>query len=131
MKVEHVALNVSDPIEMAAWYTKHLGFEIVRSKTTPPYTHFLKESEGTIMIEVYHNPPDQVPIYSQMHPLLLHLAFVSANPEADKLRLLEAGATWVQDEHLPDGSYLVMMRDPWGLAIQFCKRGKPMILPKE
>ena len=83
------------------------------------------------MIEVYHNPPDQVPIYSQMHPLLLHLAFVSIDPGADKARLLEAGATWVQDEHLPDGSYLVMMRDPWGLAIQFCKRGKPMLLSKQ
>ncbi len=131
MKMEHVALNVSDPVEMAAWYTKHLGFEIGRSMTTPPYTHFLKDSGGTIMIEIYHNPPDQVPFYSKMHPLLLHLAFVSANPEADKLRLLEAGATWVQDEHLPDGSYLVMMRDPWGLAIQFCKRGKPMLPSKE
>jgi hypothetical protein len=66
-----------------------------------------------------------------MHPLLLHLAFASANPEADKLRLLEAGATWVQDEHLPDGSQLIMMRDPWGLAIQLCKRGKPLLLSKE
>ena len=129
--MEHVALNVSDPVKMAAWYTKHLGFEMVRSMTTPPYTHFLKESGGTVMIEIYHNPPDQVPIYSQMHPLLLHLAFVSIDPGVDKARLLEAGATWVQDEHLPDGSYLVMMRDPWGLAIQFCKRGKPMLRSKQ
>jgi hypothetical protein len=45
--------------------------------------------------------------------------------------LLEAGATWVQDEHLPDGSQLIMMRDPWGLAIQLCKRGKPILLSKE
>jgi catechol 2,3-dioxygenase-like lactoylglutathione lyase family enzyme len=127
MKMEHAAMNVSDPAGMAAWYTKHLGFEIVRSMTTHPYTHFLKESGGAILIEVYHNPPDQVPSYSKMNPLLLHLAFVSMDPEADKARLLKAGATWVQDEHLPDGSHLVMMRDPWGLAIQLCKRGKPMV----
>jgi len=131
LKMEHVALNVSDPLAMAAWYTKHLGFEIARRVTTPPYTHFLKDSGGTMMIEIYHNPPDQVPSYLKMHPLLLHLAFASANPEADKLRLLEAGATWVQDEHLPDGSQLIMMRDPWGLAIQLCKRGKPLLLSKE
>ncbi|MFB3884377.1 MAG: VOC family protein [Thermodesulfobacteriota bacterium] len=127
MKMEHVAMNVSDPVKMAAWYTKHLGFEIVRSMTVPPYTHFLKDGGGAILLEVYHNPPDQVPSYSEMHPLLLHLAFVSIDPEADKQRLLKVGATWVQDGHLPDGSYLVMMRDPWGLAIQLCKRGKPML----
>lgn len=128
MKMEHIAMNVSDPSAMAVWYTKHLGFEIARSMTTPPYTHFLRDSGGTMMIEIYHNPPDQVPFYSKMHPLLLHLAFVSKDPEADKSRLLEVGATWVEDQHLPDGSHLVMMRDPWGLSIQLCKRGKPMLL---
>ena len=83
------------------------------------------------MVEIYHNPPDQVPSYSQMHPLVLHLAFVSSDPEADKSRLLGAGATSVQDESLPDGSLLIMMRDPWGIAIQLCKRGKPMLRLKE
>jgi glyoxylase I family protein len=117
-------------VTMAAWYTKHLGFEIVRRVTTTPYTHFLRESGGAVMLEVYHNPPDQVPSYSQMNPLLLHLAFVSADPEADKSALLAAGATLVKDEHLTDGSHLVMMRDPWGLAIQLCKRGQPMLLSK-
>jgi len=130
MKMEHVALNVSDPAAMAAWYMKHLGFEIIRSMATPPYTHFLKESGGTVMIEVYHNPPDQVPLYSRMDPLLLHVAFVSADPDTDKSALLAAGATLVKEEHLPDGSYLIMMRDPWGFAIQLCKRSQPMLLPK-
>ena len=82
------------------------------------------------MLEVYHNPPDQVPLYSRMDPLLLHVAFVSADPEADKSALLAAGATLVKEEHLTDGSYLVMMRDPWGLAIQLCKRSQPMLLSK-
>ena len=130
MEMEHVALNVSDPVAMAAWYTKHLGFEIVRSMATFPYTHFLKESGGAVMVEIYRNPPNQVPSYSQMDPLLLHLAFVSADPEADKLALLTAGATLVKEDHLADGSYLIMMRDPWGLAIQLCKRGQPMLLAK-
>jgi glyoxylase I family protein len=127
MKMEHVALNMSDPMAIAAWYKKHLGFEIVRSMDTPPYTHFLRESGGTVMLEIYHNPPDQVPSYSQMNPLLLHLAFVSDNPEADKLVLLAAGAMLVKEEHLTDGSHLVMMRDPWGLAIQLCQRGTPLL----
>ena len=127
MKMEHVALNVSDPVAMAAWYKEHLGFEIVRSTDVPPYTTFLRESGGAVMLEVYHNPPDQVPPYAEMNPLLLHVAFLSADPGADKEALLIAGATLVKEEHLADGSYLIMMRDPWGLAIQLCKRSKPML----
>ena len=127
MKMEHVALNVSDPVAMAAWYKEHLGFEIVRTMAIPPYTTFLKESGGAVMIEVYHNPPEQVPPYAEMNPLLLHVAFVSVDPEADKEALLAAGATLLKEEHLADGSYLVMMRDPWGLAIQLCRRGTPML----
>ena len=127
MKMEHVALNVADPVRMASWYEKHLGFEIARKITTPPYTHFLRESGGAVMIEIYCNPADQVPSYSHMNPLLLHVAFVSANPDADKATLLAAGATLVEEQRHPDGSHLVMMRDPWGLAIQLCKRGTPML----
>jgi hypothetical protein len=80
-----------------------------------------------MMIEIYCNPPDQVPSYFDMNPLQLHLAFVSADPEADKSRLLAAGATLFKDEHLPDGSYLITMRDPWGLAIQFCRRSTSLL----
>jgi catechol 2,3-dioxygenase-like lactoylglutathione lyase family enzyme len=127
MKMEHVALNVADPVRMASWYEKHLGFETVRKITTPPHTHFLVESGGGVMLEIYCNPADQVPAYPQMNPLLLHVAFVSANPDADKAALLAAGATLVEEQRLSDGSHLVMMRDPWGLAIQLCKRGTPML----
>jgi glyoxylase I family protein len=127
LKMEHVALNVSDPAAMAAWYSRHLGFEIVRSLPNAPYTHFLRDSDGSMMIEIYKNPPDQVPEYGKMHPLLLHLAFVSTDTETDKARLLGAGATHVQDETLADGSRLTMLRDPWGLSIQLCKRANPML----
>jgi hypothetical protein len=62
-----------------------------------------------------------------MNPLLVHIAFISEDPSREKDRLLEAGATLVSDHQMNDGSHLVMMRDPWGLAIQFCKRGVAMI----
>lgn len=127
MKVEHVAFNVADPVAMAAWYQNHLGFEVAFQITEPPHTHFLRDSSGTMMIEIYHNPPDQVPPYAGMNPLLLHLAFVSEDPDADREAMTAAGATFVEEVRLDDGSHLVMMRDPWGLAIQFCKRGKPML----
>lgn len=127
MKIEHFALNVKDPVAMSEWYVKHLGLNVIRSMSRAPYTHFLGDSSGKVMLEIYNNPTNQVPDYKNMDPLLVHVAFVSENPDDDRLRLLETGASFVEEVNLDDGSQLLMMRDPWGLAIQFCKRGEPMI----
>jgi catechol 2,3-dioxygenase-like lactoylglutathione lyase family enzyme len=126
-KLEHFALNVSDPVAMAAWYKRNLGLEIIRKIDGPANTHFLGDYSGAVLLEIYNNPPDRVPDYKNMDPLLIHLAFVSHDPAVDSERLIREGASFVEDVHLPDGSHLAMLRDPWGLAIQFCKRGRPMI----
>jgi catechol 2,3-dioxygenase-like lactoylglutathione lyase family enzyme len=127
MKIEHFAFNVADPVAMAEWYCQNLGFTVKRKVDKPPHTHFLADSSGQVMIEIYRNPPDQVPDYRAMDPLLLHLAFVSADPHADAARLMNVGAEEVSDLKLADNSHLKMLRDPWGFAIQLCKRGKSMI----
>jgi len=126
MKIEHFALNVADPVAMAAWYVENLGFKVVRQMKKPPFTHFLADSGGVSMLEIYNNPPDQVPDYAQMNPLLVHVAFISEEPGSDRDALVAAGAALVDELHLDDGGHLVMLRDPWGLAIQLCKRGIPM-----
>lgn len=128
MKIEHFAFNVADPVAVAGWYTKHCDMRVARSLDRPPYTHFLADSSGQVMIEIYNNPSDQVPPYGDMNPLLLHLAFVCPEPETRRAELEKAGATFVDEVCLDDGSHLVMMRDPWGLAIQLCKRGQPMLV---
>jgi len=127
MKIEHVAFNVENPVGMSRWYVTHLGMNVVRGDSNPPYTTFLADNSGQVMIEIYHNPVDAVPDYRNMDPLIVHLAFVSENPSVDKKRLLEAGAQLVDEMHLDDGSHLLMMRDPWGFPLQFCKRGTPML----
>lgn len=127
MDIEHFAINVEEPRAMAAWYVEHLDFSIAKKVEEPPYMHFLADSSGNVMLEIYNNPADQVPDYSAMDPLLLHLALVSEDPTSDKRKLLEAGASLVDDTRLEDGSHLVMLRDPWGLALQLCKRATPMI----
>ena len=131
MKLEHFALNVEEPLTMAQWYVDNLGLKIVKQSTTAPYMTFLADDSGRIMIEIYTNPTDEVPPYRQMNPLLVHLAFVSENPGTDKDRLLAAGATLESDQKLEDGSHLIMLRDPWGLALQLCKRATPMLLATE
>lgn len=127
MKIEHFALNVEEPLAMADWYVDNLGLKIVKQEKESPYMTFLADNSGRVMIEVYNNPADQVPDYYSMDPLILHLALVSEDPGVDKKRLIEAGAEEVSDDILEDGSHLVMMRDPWGLALQLCQRAVPML----
>lgn len=131
MKLEHFAINVEEPVEMAQWYVENLGMKIVRKQDGAPFTHFIADDSGRIMIEIYNNPSDLVPAYSTMNPLLLHLAFVSSSPEDDRNRLMAAGATFDSEVRPDEGSHLIMMRDPWGLAFQLCKRGNPMLLDRE
>ena len=35
MNVEHIALNVPDPVAMADWYLDHLGMKLARSGPPP------------------------------------------------------------------------------------------------
>ena len=127
MKIEHIAFNVAEPKEVAAWFVENLGMKIVRHKDIPPYMHFLADESGAVLIEIYNNPPDQVPDYPSMDPLIFHLAFVSTNPTADKERLLKAGARLVEEMHTDAGDHLVMMRDPWGHSLQVCMRQSSML----
>jgi len=126
MKIEHIAFNVSQPQSVAAWYCEHLGLEVARHIPQPNQTHFLADGQGTIL-EIYCNPPDQVPDYRNTDPLIFHLAFASRNPPEDAAKLISAGASLVTDLHLPDGSHLMMLRDPWGVAFQLCKRAVDLL----
>ena len=127
MKIEHVAFNVADPVAVADWYCRHLGLKIVRHIPVPTQTHFLADDNGETVIEIYCNPPDEVPDYAGMNPLLFHLAFVSEAPDVDSARLVAAGASEVDEIQRPDGTHLIMLRDPWGLALQLCKRAEPLV----
>ena len=127
MKIEHFALNVAEPLKMADWYAKNMGMRIVSGQQVTPFTHFIADESGDVMLEIYNNPADQVPNYPSMDPLICHLAFASNDPRADMERLEKAGATFVSQVSPNEGTLLVMMRDPWGLAIQLCKRSNPML----
>lgn len=128
MRIEHLALNVADPAGMARWYGEHLGMTIARHRRGGVEAFFLLDSTGNTMLEVYTNPPDQVPDYPRRDPLLFHLAFCSDDVEADYARLLAAGATTVEAPHRTgDGDGLAMVRDPWGIPIQLACRAQPML----
>lgn len=128
IRLEHVAINVEDPVEMAKWYCENLGMKIVRKGDPPVNMHFISDAGGNMMLELYTNPPNAVPDYRSMDPLSLHIAFMVDDVEKTRRRLVAAGATIATDITVTDsGDKLVMLRDPWGVPIQFLKRTEPML----
>ena len=125
MKFEHFALNVPDARRMSLWYVDHLGMQIVRRREEAPYTHFLADETGRVIMELYTNPESAIPDYPSAHPLTFHVAVVAENALAAQERLEMAGARLFKEDTLPDGTILTMMRDPWGVPLQLCQRANP------
>jgi catechol 2,3-dioxygenase-like lactoylglutathione lyase family enzyme len=124
MKLEHVALNVSNPKEACAWYEEHLGMKIVLANDLEPYIHFLSDGQGS-MIELYSNPIVEVPDYGAINPFTFHLAFTVDDLEGEINRLVEVGARQEGDIQVIAGNRLVFLRDPWNLTVQLVVRSVP------
>ena len=128
MRIEHLALNIRRPAEVAAWLCENLGMRVMRKIDEPPNTHFIADSEGHTMLEIYENPSVDVPDYASMHPLLLHLAFLVDDVAGVRERLLAAGALPEGDvTKTPEGDELAIVRGPSGLPIQLMKRNEPIL----
>lgn len=128
MKLEHVAVNVPDPLSLARWWGEHLGLTVVRRGMAPPWGHFLADDSGQVLLEVYGNTEAPRLDFPSQAPTALHFAFVSRDVEADVRRLSVAGASLVGGIDRPaSGDVLAMLRDPWGLCVQLVQRAQPML----
>ena len=128
MKIEHLALNVPDPLAMARWYVDHLGLTVKRRFLEAPWGHFLADDSGTVMIELYGNENAAQLDLPNVAPAALHLALVSKNIDADLQRLVSAGASLVSGPELAaNGDGLAMLRDPWGVCLQLVNRAEALI----
>lgn len=127
MKLEHIALNLSDARAAAKWYEANLDMRIVKRFDDPPYIHFLADASGS-MIEIYSNPAGEVPAYADMSPYTMHIAFAVEDMAATHERLLDAGASAVGPiETSPAGDVLAFLRDPWGVTLQLVMRKKSLL----
>ena len=128
VRFEHIAFNVPDPEAMAKWYTNNLGMKIVRGSFAPNASAFLADSGMHIMMEILHNIDSPVFESAKIHYTSIHLAFVTSNIIKTQEQLVRAGAT-VADSLWKTASedQVMTLRDPWGLAIQFVERVKPML----
>ena len=127
MQFEHFALNVPEPRQMASWYVQHCGMKIVFSLPDPPHTHFLADSSGRLVLELYRNEKVAIPDWFKQHPLDFHHALKVDEPASERDRLLAAGATTFEELRPDDVTHLIMMRDPWGVPLQLCKRKRALV----
>jgi glyoxylase I family protein len=127
MKLEHVAINVPDAQAFVKFFADNLGMRVVMSNTTSPFMHFIADEDGS-MLEIYSNPAAPMPDYTAIHPLNLHLAFSSSDIEADRARLLAAGAeAFGEISTTPAGDKLAFFRGPQSVPFQLVQRQKPLI----
>ena len=125
MVFEHIALNVKNVEDIKDWYVANVGLKVVSEQSQAPFMTFLEDSTGRVILELYHRPEEEITNFKTKHPLSFHMAFVSQNAEKDKTRLMDNGASYVEEITKEDGSHLVMLRDPWGMPLQLCHRTKP------
>ncbi len=132
MDIEHLALNVADPVAMAAWYVQHLQMHVLRRLQQAPHTHFLADAAGRVVLELYHHTKAPVPDYAAADPLVLHIAFRVEDVAAERQRLLAAGARPAGDVVTTEaGDVMTLVRDPWGVALQLVRRNRPLLLVLE
>lgn len=128
MNIEHVAFNVPDPVAMSAWYVKHLGLRVLRKLEQAPFTHFIADQAGHVVLELYCHAKITMPHYASLEPLTLHIAFLANDVAHERDRLLAAGATPAGDIVTTDtGDVMTFVRDPGGVTVQLVKRARPMI----
>jgi glyoxylase I family protein len=128
LTIEHIALQVPDPVRFAEWYVASLGMRVVRSFGAPAHARFLADAAGRTVLEVYNNPKASMTDYWKLDPLHLHIAFTVEDVAAIRQKLLAAGATAEGDVSVTNaGDMLAMVRDPWGVPVQLVKRANALL----
>lgn len=122
MKLEHIGYNVAEPQKVMDWWCANLGFKQV-------HPAFIVDSTGAMAIEFYCNDAAPIPDYAKQSHFTMHIAFLSDDVDAEVKRLEAAGAKLVELVHKP-GLDMAVLRDPFGIAIQFVKRGTPVLTAK-
>ena len=127
MKLEHIAINVTEPAALAAWYGANCNLKIIRADDAEPFIHFLAESSGAGVIEIYSNPTGEYPDYASMSKFTFHIAFVVDDIEAEMARLVAAGGSAEGEPFkLGNGDTTGFVRCPWGIALQLITRINPL-----
>ncbi|MBI2805746.1 MAG: VOC family protein [Planctomycetes bacterium] len=100
---------------------------MLRKQEQAPFTHFLADEAGRVVLELYHHTKAVLPDYARLDPLSLHIAFTAVDVAKERQRLLDAGAAPAGDIVTTEtGDVMTFVRDPWNVTIQFVKRVRPL-----
>jgi uncharacterized glyoxalase superfamily protein PhnB len=128
IRFEHLALNVSDPQAMTNWYAENLGYKVLRKGGPPTYGTFISDAGGHVMYELGINAQYPVIDFSKVLTSALHFAYTVDDVWSVRNALIAAGATLAEEvRETNTGDQVLVLRDPWGFAIQFIKRGEAML----
>lgn len=128
IRFEHIGINVTDPVAAAKWYSENLKMKIIRQGSAPNYSTFVADSSLHMMIEFGYNKDYPAVDSLNFNYDSFHLAFRVPDINKIKEKLLKTGALLLSDLRKTDsGDQVLVLRDPWGLPIQFVQRAKPMI----
>lgn len=127
IRFEHFALNLVNPHAVADWYVANFDCRILSKLEREPFTVFLGDSQGRVFWEIYHNSNAPLSAVRDTHPAAYHLAFYVDDLDAVCDKVVAAGGQFIEEVCTPSGSRLVMMSDPWDIAVQLCQRIPPFL----
>jgi glc operon protein GlcG len=125
---EHLAFNIENAESVGKWYVKNLNMKLVREATKPNYNCFIADAGKHYMIELFDSKEFPYLDLPNLNVNAFHLAFMVKDIAATKEKLLSNKCTLAEDiKTTKSGDKVLMLRDPWGLPIQFVERQKPML----
>jgi methylmalonyl-CoA/ethylmalonyl-CoA epimerase len=99
LAIDHVAVAVEDIDEAVQWYSKTLGFSLIkRSITTGDHSGMLyavmKTGQATVVLVQGTSPQSQASqFFAEFGPGIHHIAFTVSNLDEAVARITEAGGT--------------------------------------
>jgi catechol 2,3-dioxygenase-like lactoylglutathione lyase family enzyme len=120
VRFEHLAINVDNPEQVADWYVKYLGLQVV-SKSKKMI--FVADPDRHFMFEFYRKA-EAKGHYSDTNHAASHVAFAVNDAPAVAGRMLAGGAKILKAFTNPAGDKVINMVDPWGNHLQIIQRAK-------
>ena len=125
--IEHIAVVCKDPVSLAKWYAKTLGFvEVYNNRKTPP-TLLLKAQNG-IMIEFVPSEGRSLPTSEERDEGWRHLAIVVNNIDQVMADLTKKKVEWISDVKVGSGgtARARFFKDPEANLIHIIERTGPL-----
>ena len=122
---EHTAIAAHNSKNLADWYIRMFGLQVVHDNDKTPPTYLLKAPDGSV-IEILPASPGEKTKYDQTQPGLRHLALTVTDFDAALNYLREQGIDQFFDSRQSEENRLIFFRDPEGNILHLMWRAKPL-----